>query len=154
MNPNLEGYTGRVFEREVLGECRVRCQGYLKFRQAMEEVISNQPHAPHDPPGEVGHFRDAVFKEMKQMGLNPKYLRLYTAVGSALDRFHGIDGFFTFEGITVTVDTTINQDKDEDSTKARVLVTGEDAVDGFKGSARRVAELFSYARSMGKKGVI
>ncbi len=154
MNPQLAGYTGGIFEREVLGQCRVRSQGYLTFQAAMEEVMRNQPHAPHDPPGEIGRFRSVVARKMKVAGFNPDHLHLFTAVGSTLDQFHGVDGFFVFHGITVTVDTTINDSKDEESSKALVLVTGEDAVDGFERPAERVVGLFRYAQARGMKGVI
>jgi len=34
---------------------------------------------------------------------------LYTAVGSPLDRFHGIDAFFEFHGTIVSIDLTVGR---------------------------------------------
>ncbi len=148
----MRGYTGRIFEREVLGECRFRCQGYLTFQSSVRGVLGNQPYAPHNPPGEVGNFRAAVAAEMRGLGLNPDSLRIYTAVGSPLDHFHRIDGFFSFEGIIVTLDLTVNRHKD--MTRAKVLVTGEDAADGYKESAWEIARWFEFAQKTKMKGVL
>ncbi|MDE1974947.1 MAG: hypothetical protein KGI49_00310 [Patescibacteria group bacterium] len=143
------GYTGKILETEVLGECRIKARGYLKFNQSIEEVKENQPYDPHHPTGEAGSFHDAV---AEAMGIEPDQLEMYTAVGSALDRFHGVDGFFEFNGIVITVDVTANEHKD--SYKARVIVTEEDAGNGFKESARIIAAEFKRAKDLGWTGVV
>ena len=153
-NPELAGYTGHLFEWEVLGECKVRASGYLRFRAAVEEVLSNQPHAPHNPPGEIGTFRRAVAVGISERGVDPDQLRLYTAVCSTLDIYHHIEGFFFFEGVIVTMDTTINPNKDQESCRARILVTGEDAINGYKDVAVEIARCFERARNFDWKGVV
>jgi len=151
-NPELRGYTGRIFEREVLGECRVRAHGKMGFYASLKEVMRGQPSNTFEPMGETDRFYTAVCGQMRRKGLNPVGLQIYTAVGSSLDRFHGIDGFFSFEGIIVTVDCTINPHKDV--TKARVLVTGEDFVAGYHDVAEDIAARFKTAIHCGWKGVI
>ena len=143
------GYTGHILEQEVLGECRVRAHGYLKFNQALEEVKENQPYDPRHPTGEASEFHKAV---ADAMGIDSEKLELYTAVGSTLDRFHSIDGFFSFEGIIITLDVTANEHKD--SYKARVIVSMDDAENGFKNSAAEIAAQFRRSKELGWTGVI
>jgi hypothetical protein len=152
-NPELRGTTGRIFEREVLGECLIRSHGYVKFRPALEAVFRNQPGSTFEPMGEAANFRDAVAAKMREMGFDSSRLQLYTAVGSALDVFHKIDGFFVFEGTIVTLDTTTNPHKDC-APRARVLVTAEDAIIGYQQSAAEIAGWFNHAKACGQKGVI
>ena len=143
------GYTGHIFESEVLGTCRVRAHGYIKFNQALSEVKENQPNDPHHPIGEAGEFHKAV---ASVMGVDPDKLELYTAVGSSLDIFHGIGGFFSFEGVTVTVDVTANSHKD--NCKARVLVCMDDAENGYKQAAAEIADQFKRSKQFGWTGVV
>ena len=91
---------------------------------------------------------------MSERGFDPDRLRLYTAVGSTLDIYHHIDGFFFFEGVIVTMDTTINPNKDQESCRARILVTGEDAINGYKDVAVEIARCFERARNFDWKGVV
>jgi hypothetical protein len=121
----------------------------MKFNQALEEVKENQPYDPHHPTGEAAEFHRAV---ASAMGVDPEELELYTAVGSTLDRFHGVDGFFSFNGIIVTVDVTANPHKD--SYKARVIVNLEDAGNGFKESSAEIAAQFDRSKRLGWTGVI
>ncbi len=152
-NPELRGTTGRIFERETLGECRIRCRGYVKFKPALDAVFCNQPGSPYEPAGEASNFREVVAQEMQGAGMNPSRLAIYTAVGSALDVFHKIDGFFFYEGVIVTVDTTMNPHKDC-APRARVLVTADDAITGYHEAAGEITGWFNRAKACGMKGVI
>ena len=40
-------------------------------------------------------------------------LKLYGAVNTPFDLFHGVDAFFEYEGRIVTLDLTLNEKKDE-----------------------------------------
>lgn len=108
---NRDGYTGHLFETEVLGECKVQWKGYMSFKKSMELVRSHQSCDPTDPsPRQANnlHARVAI-----ALGLEDwSELRLYSALGSPLDILHGVDGFFEFRGHTVTIDLTINPNKD------------------------------------------
>lgn len=141
-HPGLRGYTGKLFEWETLGECRIHANRHrrraLPFHDALRQVMDNQPFAPNDPPGQMGKFRDAVIACMQRRDLNPSSLRLYTAVGSSLDYDHHIDGFFHYLGLMVTLDLTINPHKDDSRT--HVLVTGEDVLHDFEASSNSVAD--------------
>ncbi len=111
---NQSGYTGHLFEREVLGTCLVKWDGttHLSFSQSMELVRNNQPSDPSDP--EPRTINDLHAHIAVSLGLDDwSALKFYTAVGSLLDVKHGVDGFFEFAGRVVTLDLTINPHKDE-----------------------------------------
>lgn len=152
-NPEMAGYTGRIFEREVLGECRIRARGYVKFRPALNAVFRHQPSSPYEPSRETRNFHSVVAQEMKNLGMNDSHLGIYTAVGSALDLYHRIDGFFYFEGMIVTLDCTIDPNRDEHP-RARVIVTGEDAINGYSEVAKMIAGYFRRGQVCGRKGVL
>ena len=99
----FDGYTGHLFEEEVLGNCQAECHGYMSWREAVELVRKSQPR--HKTPVatrlevEVGRQLGGVVK-------------FFTAVHSAMDVFHGTDGFFEYCGVVVTIDVTTNPHKD------------------------------------------
>ena len=125
------GYTGHLFEREVLGECRAAARGHMGYREAAELVRKSQPTKKTSTAtrleAEVG----------KRLGGAVKF---FTAVGSAMDLFHGTDGFFQFEGFIVTIDVTMNPNKD--SGKADVIICEDDLVD-LTALAGRIAREFT-----------
>jgi hypothetical protein len=61
-------------------------------------------------------------------------------VRSALDVFHGVDGFFEFRGVVVTIDVTINPNKV--CGKADLVVSGDDFED-LPALAARIAREFA-----------
>ena len=153
-NPELAGYTGKTFEREVLGECKVRViHGKLKFNRLVSQIRWNQPENPYYPTRERSNFHRAVASELEGRGVHGSALGLFTAVGTPLDRYHGIDGFFSFEGIMVSVDCTLDPNMDP-SPRARVVVHGEDMLDGYKEPAYQIANLICEARRKGRKGMV
>lgn len=114
------GYTGHLFEEEVLGVCKASHCGYLRWQDATAEVRKNQPRTATPVASKLcGELRK------KLPGVD---IRFYTAVGSTLDKMHSVDGFFEFEGkVTVTLDLTMNPEKD--ACKADVLVCERDLAD-------------------------
>lgn len=121
MRKDGDGYTGGSFEYELFGYCGVSWQdtGYLSYEESMKIVKSSQPWNPMDPKCRLANnFHYAV---TQALGLEDcSELKFYTAVGSALDRYHGIDCLFEFHGIVVTIDVTINRYKN--NCRADVLV--------------------------------
>jgi hypothetical protein len=108
------GYTGRIYEEELLGRCFVRWGGYMSFQHSVRLVMENQPVGwnPERPRGVAGELHRAIADELYIRGQHGT-LRLFSAVGTPLDRYHGADGFFVFRGKMVTLDVTINSCKDE-----------------------------------------
>jgi hypothetical protein len=119
-----DGLTGHLFESQVLGECRVKWDGsYRSYASSMELVRANQPGDPMDPATRTANDLHALVAE--QLGLDD-YAKLgfYTAVRSPLDFFHGVDAFFEFQGVVVTMDLTLNPHKDE--AKAHIVIHPKD----------------------------
>lgn len=92
---------GCAYEIEVLGRCKVPYRGYLTRDEAFEEVRKALQAKRTD-------IIIALQREFEHNGL---LVPFYTAVGSALDIHHGIDGWFEFRGEVVTIDVTMNPEK-------------------------------------------
>ena len=121
------GYTGLLFEEEVLGRCRATARGYMKWSEALHFARANQP-AQKTPT-------------MRQLERTVRELTgtaatFYTAVRTPLDLYHGVDGWFEFRGAVVTLDVTRNPHKD--SGKAHLIVH-EDDVGDLAALAGRIA---------------
>ncbi len=121
MSHSYSGYTGHLFEEEVIGRCRVTHNGHMRWREAMELVRKNQPAAL---PITARRLRNRV---AERIGDTVGTLKFFTAVGTPLDFFHGVDGFFEFKGVVVTIDVTMNPHKD--SGKADIIVQKDDLND-------------------------
>lgn len=106
------GYTGRLFEEEVLGVLKVSWsrEDYVPFNKALALARTHQNWNPSDPssrPANDLHSEVALALELEDW----QELRLYSSVNSPLDYFHGVDGFFEFRGQVVTIDVTTNSRK-------------------------------------------
>ena len=154
------GYTGRLMEEELFSasEKESFSSEYLPYKESIEEAKENQPYEdPSDPEPRFSNDLHATVCEM--LGLDDySKLKIYTAIGSHLDVYHGVDAFFEVEINgkihRVTLDVTFNKNK-EDGGKADVvfLVPREGLDPGSKEDkeeyrnllddvALRVAEIF------------
>ncbi len=109
-----------------------------------------QPFDPTRPAPEFAYMvRRLIFKELKLD--NESDLRFYTAGGSSLDLYHGIDGWFELEragrALRVTLDITKNDVKDT-GYKADIVFQVPDA-----GLDRKVDrdEFIRYSISLAKE---
>ena len=93
--------------------------GFVFFRDALKLVEKFQPGDPKNP--ERGFARDLSIEIIDQLGLTEEKdmdkVKFYTAIGSPLDKWHSIDGFFEIEEtngqiIRITLDAT-TIDKEE-----------------------------------------
>jgi len=135
-------FTGRLFEEECLGRCSVGNNGYIPRYQAMDVVRENQPWDPSDPePSEVNdlHAMIALSLDLEEWAS----LKFFTAVGTALDYFHGVDAFVEFQGKVVTLDLTTHPAKQEG--KADIVVHPNDIceAEGRRFLAWRIARLLT-----------
>lgn len=133
-----DGYTGHLFEEEVLGICKASYRGYMSWRDAAELVRKNQP---------LKKTRVATRLEVevgRQLG---EVVRFFTAVRSVMDVFHGTDGFFEFRGLVVTIDVTMKSDKD--SGKADLIVHADD-LENLPMLAGRIAHEFVRKERRGR----
>lgn len=170
--------SGRVFEREVLGidgdsylvsagirprrrskNSSIRYIKLLNWKMYDNAVERGLPycHNPEDP--RMAQTRKIWLSVKKRLprrvsGCRSGPLLFYISVGfNSLDFHHGVDFFFWWRGVYVSVDLTIDPYKDDDLIKADVLFRPEDlepeALDLF---GRRVADLLRFKSSMfGKK---
>lgn len=113
-----DGYTGHLFEEEVLGCCLAAHRGYMRWHEAAETVCKNQP-----PRKTL--TATALEREVARQAKVPA--RFFTAVRSTFDIAHGCDAFFEFAGTVVTLDLTMNPHKD--SGKADVIVHADEVAD-------------------------
>jgi hypothetical protein len=128
------GYTGRLLEYEILGECRVQWDGqYLPWGQAVWQVRKNQPWDTKNPNMPVPRLLLQAVK--REMGSSD--VEVYTSVGTALDRYHGVDGYFFFQGVMVTMDVTL---RDKPEFKADLCFHEVD-LDNLDGFAKKIAEV-------------
>ena len=104
-------FTGGEIEEEVIGHALVSWDGnYVPFNRSMMVVKAHQPWDPSDP--EPRFASDLHASVALALNLDDwSELRFYTAVGSPLDFFHGIDCFFEFRGLIVTIDLTVDPKK-------------------------------------------
>lgn len=136
--------TGRLFEEERLypaGDERVKAIrkiafdsiAYKPFREAIQQCLHNpngykESNAEtYDPP--AGWMRQLHFLLTQKLGLrNWENLKVYPALGTAADKFHGVDFLLRFtdpdtlKTYDVTVDLTVNKSK-ASGYKADVIIT-------------------------------
>lgn len=132
------GYTGRIFEYEVLAVCHTSWDGhsYVSFRQSLWLVKQNQPWDPTDPSTKEGE--DLHCQVALALGIEDfSELSLFTAIGTPLDVFHGIDAVFEWQGRVVTIDLTTNPHKD--SYKADLILRPNDEEDNWRSAAIQIA---------------
>jgi hypothetical protein len=114
------GYTGGLIEREIFSEVDKDkyplTRDYLKFRDAIVAVKKSQPYEdPSDPEPRFSNDLQATIAD--KLGLDDySHVRIYTAVGSHLDKFHKIDAFVEYDItknriVRVTLDVTQNPQK-------------------------------------------
>jgi hypothetical protein len=122
---------GRVFEMELLGRTEeadfVDFQDrpeVLRFRSSMQVVIDQtqellesrkqQGFDYYDPSNPKAGKTEQIFSAVKKhlprrvSGHSASKLELYVSVGrTSLDWYHGVDFFFVWEGVSVTVDVSL-----------------------------------------------
>lgn len=139
----VSGYTGRLFEEEVLGALHITWSRgrFVPFVEALRLAQINQSWDPSDPNLRVAN--DLHAEVALALGLDDwRELRLFSAVNSPLDFFHGVDGWFEFRGRVVTMDVTTNPHKL--SAKADFIIRPEDlGPEARPSTARLIAKAFT-----------
>jgi hypothetical protein len=132
------GVTGRQFEEEF-GRAVVAWNGeYTPYRQSLRQVLGSQkPNAALCEQGEALRQETA-----KALGVDASQVTGYSAIGSCLDKKHGVDIVFSFQGLVVTVDVTLSR---KERYKADVIVGQDDVRLGLWLAADRVRYAFKWA---------
>jgi hypothetical protein len=118
------GNTGRIFESEILSTLpdTWRKEGFFDEAKSYEWVRQNQTWNPSDPTNKIAN--ELHYKVAEQLGLDDvNELKFYSALGSPLDYFYGVDAFFEIGNSTFTLDLSINPHKKE--AKADMVVHEE-----------------------------
>ncbi|MBP6858395.1 MAG: hypothetical protein KBC33_01020 [Candidatus Pacebacteria bacterium] len=137
------GETGHIAEEEFLGTCRVSWDGkmYVSYRDAMNMARDNQADNPSAP--RLAGARMLHKAVAHELGISDSAeLKLYSAVGTPLDRLHGVDAWFEFKGIVITIDVTMSEQKER--AKANVVVNLNDSAFDFEFSAKDIADAFFW----------
>lgn len=122
----IGGREGAEFEWDLFGSVDTRNSkydaevkavsnpdGFVNFRDAVNLVKKSQPGDPQNP--ERGFARDLRIEIIDELGLTEEMdmdrLEFYTAVGSPLDQWHGVDSFFELkqnfgEPLRITLNAT------------------------------------------------
>lgn len=125
-------YTGQEFELDLVGTVTTDKKyqaelrelggdlktGYLPFQQALKLVKKFQPWDPTNPGKDfLKELRLEVIERLKLPPGQEDRVKVYTALRSPLDKFHGIDAFVEFKknGQTeiATLDISLNPKKQE-----------------------------------------
>jgi len=118
-----ESYTGKLAEDEVLGKVErdpnpEASNRYFSFDTLVLMAKESQPFKdPSDPGAPFPNDLHATIAEDLHLE-RYEQLKYYTAVGSKLDVFEGIDAFFELdlghgENVRVTLDMTLNPAKED-----------------------------------------
>jgi hypothetical protein len=149
-------YSGTEFEYDLFGQADIRNPeyvkalraagadertGYLPFGKAVDLTKRFQPGDPSNPKKE--YLRDLLFAVQEKLGVDPEdepdSVRAFTAVGTPLDKFHGVDAFVSKKGergdVLVTLDATLRPEKLNEGWKADLMIgdlpSVEDDEDGY-----------------------
>ncbi|MBI4714269.1 hypothetical protein HY771_03755 [Candidatus Uhrbacteria bacterium] len=159
-------YTGRMNETDVFGRFRpskdfedayraiAKENGFVAYKTALDLV---RKHTDQDPVNPIQPFAkelriaviDALSLETEEQ---MDRLKFYTAVGTAADIFHGIDGWFEYTDddgnkIIVTLDVTTNPKKE--TWKADVII--QEVADPSEDENRFIADAERYAKEIVKQ---
>lgn len=144
---------GADAESAIFGSPRIsreeRNKGYIPFDRAVDFVKEHQPN-----PLERSRTVSALRAKIAKLCLDTRTpVRFYTAIGTPLDVYHGVDAFFEQGGRIVTVDVSL---REKEIGKADVLLhatmdnEGKVAVPEaeIEHAARRIADLLNQANRL------
>ena len=124
------GYTGKFLERDYFGASvfpgpevkkflqefgKSKQDGnvYLSFNRAIELIKRFYVQDPHKPSKPLA--ADLFQALLKKLQLeDSQKLSFYSAIGTPLDTFHGIDGFCEYENVRLAIDLTANPRKENE----------------------------------------
>lgn len=121
-NPDAR-MAGHEWEKKVFGISgnQFAVPKYLEWQDAVRDVIDIQWYIHWDPFKPKTPVAMEIFDCVKSY-LPPELadrLQFLCAIGSALDWYHGIDGFFMIDKFIVSIDLSLGQ---KDSIKADVIL--------------------------------
>jgi hypothetical protein len=112
---------GTFFEVQILDRCTFLNHDYFSYRRSLQIARESQPRGwdPCDP--HIQAANDLHYFVFEAMGIEEiESLKLYTALNTPLDYYHGVDCFFEFNGEVVTIDLTLNLNKPDVKADVRI----------------------------------
>jgi hypothetical protein len=108
---------GTDLEQALLGKPSVQSEEveYMSFQEAADFVKEHQQNLPGRSRA-LRELRNEVAADCKD---KTKPVKFFTAVGTSLDIYHGVDGFFEQDGRIATLDVSM---REKESYKADVLL--------------------------------
>ena len=108
---------------------------YIRFKKAVELAKKFQPYDPANPDKPFARDIRIALQELLKLTSDEEMdrVKFYTASGTPLDKFHGVDAFIEYEEspqkdpYRATFDFTINPQKQ--AYKSGIVVIGEDLPD-------------------------
>ena len=132
--------SGSEFEKTIFGECKWKksISNYIPKRECVKKII------------EKGESDEPTIKFIikKASSRLKKPVRAYSALGSPLDWWHGIDGFFICSNHIITADATLNKNKVEK--KADIMIRMIDIENPYK-LINAIVEIFSFKLKVARK---
>ncbi|OGL64978.1 hypothetical protein A3B21_03890 [Candidatus Uhrbacteria bacterium RIFCSPLOWO2_01_FULL_47_24] len=137
------------YKRALADKIQIREGGrYVDFKDSVELAKRFQSSDPTNPNKDF--LRELRLAIVDQLNLAPDTsdsVKVYTAVNTPLDKFHGVDGFATYQSsggeILITMDVTANPEKVMRGAKAQVII-GEVA-DPRENEEEYLREIDKYA---------
>ncbi len=149
---------GRLLEHDLLGEVKIPNElsdaekRYMKYNEAVSWVKNHQPGESTNPRAPFANELRIELLDLLGLERPEQFnkVHFYTAVGSHLDYFHGVDAFFEFDADNnlpkgrVSLGVTL-RDKSGDSLKTDIEIwapaDGIDETDKkFTSQVRKVAQ--------------
>lgn len=134
-------FTGRQAELDLFGKCSGNEIAHLSWPDAVKDAMDRQPNKK---------CRKAIILELLISSmLGGKKVKLYTSVGTAFDVYHGVDAFFECEDVIVTVDLTLNSQKEIGRGVGKADVTFNPNVMDWEETTRLIVQCFECKMSTG-----
>lgn len=108
---------GNDAETAILGRVASASDRFMRFDEAIQ-FVRNAKQVPPTLP----HLADLRRRVASQLGLQPHQIRYYSAVGSPLDKYHGVDAILEANGRFATLDVTLRPEKTHSKSDATLLL--------------------------------
>jgi hypothetical protein len=143
--PRIQYDPGRIFEYNFFGYYKDSsiAPKFISWQSAVKFVIANQHVYPWDPSVPSTSISRRLFGEVRKR-IKSEFqheLKLYCALGTALDWWHHIDCFFLLGPYIVTMDITTDQDKKQ--VGETLVIRREDVWPSQEEISKRIAQLFN-----------
>ncbi|MBU1178916.1 hypothetical protein KKB69_01060 [Patescibacteria group bacterium] len=121
----IGAYTGRLLEEEVFGRPKIPEEiKFMSFKKATDAVKEMQMGDPSDPDKRFANDLHALVAD--KLGLQDySRLKFYSAVGTPLDIFHGVDALLELQLKKGRIDACtldVSRDDQKETCKADVLI--------------------------------